>query len=458
MIKYLIVLLLFSYCCKAQQTDVDFVVEKIKTNYPGFAEKTSGINFTRFVTQTVAANKKDTFRAMAEIIDFFHDRHLDIFRYADSVDDNACRRDLKRVQDYLSSSAQKKKYEGYWLSDFNHCIIALVQTSKKPLCYRGYVIEHRDSSMIPPGLVLYDFEQITGKEYFTRATISSNRSTTYVHSEFRNDTVMTSGTYNKWRKLNHYDRPLLADLIEPTDTTTGRWLDSTTYLLTIPSSTVRNGEIADSLIRVNPAITISTHNLIVDIRNNTGGTVSAFDALLPLLYTDSLLIINGSLYITEDEIKKNKAFVADYIEKGNIDSVYLKSWQMFIKMEEDSIGKFYSVPQDTLVYDTVLHYPLHVSFIVNFACQSASEMILLYALQSKKATIFGEHTAGALDYLNASSTHTPSGKYLMFMATSRRNPPVGGRKLDGIGIRPQVRISDREKDWVDFVKRYYENP
>lgn len=456
MIRNLIILLLCCCCCHAQQSDFEFVVEKIKTNYPGFEEKTKGKDFDAFVRKTIAAHPADTFKAMAKIVDFFQDRHLDLFRSADAVDTHACGQDLKRVCQYLASSQYKKKYEGYWLSDYKHCVIAVIQTGQNPMRYKGYVIEQRDSSIIPPGLVLYDFEQIESNNYFTRATISRNRNTMYVHSIFRNDSVMTAGPYNKWRRLKKYNAPLLPHTAQQPDTTTGRWVDRNTYLITIPASSAKNGELVDSIVRANPEIKERLETLIIDIRNNTGGKFSAYTHLLPLIYTDTMLEINSSLYMTKDDLAKNKAFVTDYIQKGDIDSAYLESWQSFIKMEEGSIGKFYSVPQDTLVFESVLTYPRHVAFIVNFACQSAAEMILLYALQSKKVTLFGEHTAGAVDYLNFSPMDTPSGKYQLYIAASRRNIPPGGTKLDGIGIQPHVPISDRESDWVDFVKRYYE--
>ena len=83
-------------------------------------------------------------------------------------------------------------------------------------------------------------------------------------------------------------------------------------------------------------------------------------------------------------------------------------------------------------------------------------MFLLDAQQSKKVKLFGEHTMGAIDYLNFYPQATPSGKYKLYIATLRRDIPPGGSKLDGKGIEPDVPISDATPDWVDFVNHYYE--
>lgn len=453
---FIFLFLLCPFLNFGQKTDLDFLVEKIKVCYPGFKEKTKGVDFNKFVALTVAVNKADTFKAMAKIVDFFHDRHLDLFRYRDSVDIDACRRDLISVRKYLDSDRPKKRYEGYWLNNHKTRIVAIIQTDGKPLHYKAYVIENRDSSTIPPGYLYYDFEWIKDNTYFTKGTFGSNRSSMYIRSEFRNDSVMTAGPYNKWVKMKQYQVSFLSSLPKISDLTTGKWLDSVTYLLTIPASSEKNGALADSLIKANPALVTRAKTLIVDIRGNTGGTVRAYASLLPLLYTGPILTVNGETYITQDEIERNKEFISDYISKGDIDSSSLKSWQEWVKMEQDSIGKFYMGIQDTVTFDKILPHPRHVAFIMDFGCQSAGEMILLQAMQSKKVTLFGEHTMGAVDYLNFTPYNTPSGKYQLYIATSRRVIPRGGTKLDGIGIQPQVQIRDSEPDWVDFVKRYYE--
>jgi hypothetical protein len=442
----------------AQQNDLDFLVQKIKTDYPAYAEKTKDVDFDQFVANTVSENKTDTFKMMAKIVDFFKDRHLDLHKDKDTLSaaNKTTKYDFEQALSYLHSRRPLKKYEGFWLSNWNHCVIAIVQTSSHPLRYKGYLVERRKESKAQLGAVYYDFEQIADKEFFTRATSSYSGKTFYIHSIFRSDSLMDAGPYTQWRKINNYKQPLLTTIELLPDTATGQWLDSNNYVIRIPTSTPRNGEIVDSLIKANPVITTRLQNLIVDIRGNTGGRVMAFASLLPLLYTNPILKVNGSIYCTKDGLNNLKEDFKEYLAKGNTDSNYVLSYNEWIKLEQDSFGKLIPLPQDTLILDTVLPYPKRVAFLTNFGVQSAAEIILLDAKQSKKVALFGEHTMGAIDHLDFFPRPLPSGKYQLYIAGTVRTIPKGQTKLDGIGIYPDVPISDSEKDWVDFVKRYYE--
>jgi C-terminal processing protease CtpA/Prc len=69
---------------------------------------------------------------------------------------------------------------------------------------------------------------------------------------------------------------------------------------------------------------------------------------------------------------------------------------------------------------------------------------------------FGEHTAGAVDYLDYYPVALPSGKYLLYIPATRRVIPKGEQAIDGKGIRPDVPIGDNTSDWVEFTKNYNE--
>jgi hypothetical protein len=448
--------MIFSSVCLGQQSDLDYLIKKVKADYPAYAEKSRNFDFDLFVNKVLAKNGLDTFKTMSMIVDFFRDGHLLLFRTKDSLDTFKCTQNLKAVKTYLNSNRRKKKYEGYWINESKHVVIGIKQISDNPIKLKGYVIECRDSNVIIPGFEYYDFEKEGNRRYFTKASSSLSRNTFYVHSDFRNDSVMIAGPYNKWKRMSDYKSPILQSLEGKIDTTTGKWLDSATYLITIPSSTIRNGKLLDSIIKSNPAITSKLNNLIVDIRNNTGGTVRAYSALLPLMYTNPILPVTVSAYCTDDVVQNTRKQIQEYVKQSDFDSAGLNQWTNWLSQQEANIGKFIDFPPDTLVLDSVLRYPKNIGLIVNYGCQSAAEMAILNAKQSKKITLFGEHTQGTIDYLDIAPQYLPSGKYQLYIPASKRQIPKGGKKLDGIGIYPDVSISDSEVDWVEFVKQYYE--
>jgi len=458
MMKHLLLLIalsIFSLKSIGQQTDLDFLIQKIKVSYPGYAEKTKGLDFDKFVNQTIAANNRDTFKMMSKIVGFFRDRHLDLFQTLNAIDTDNKKRNFVEAMRYFQSHKKLKKYEGFWVNESNFYVIAIIQDKEISGRYKGIIVECRDSSLAAEGTLLYTFDKESGNYFYTKAISLASSTAFYIHAYFRSDSVMTGGPYNKWKKLSSYTTPLLANLPEISDTASGRWLDSNNFLITIPSSTVYNGQVVDNIIRENPAITKSVENLIVDLRGNTGGTVRAFTSLIPLLYTNPILEINCGQYCTPDGINRTRQRIID-LERNHADTIEIKEWKDWLKKQEDSIGHFIYFDQDTLKFDSQFTYPKHVGLIIDYGCQSATEIFLLQALQSKKVTLFGEPTMGAIDYLDYYPVNLPSGKYQLYIASTKRIIPKGGKKLDGIGFQPKVKINDSVKDWVEFVKQYYE--
>lgn len=448
-------LLMLSQIAVSQNNDLDFLIQKIKIDYPGYDEKAKGDTFDKFLKKTIFENKSDTFKMMAKIVDFFHDRHLDLFKLRDEISVLECSRNFEKNRHYFQSNKKKKKYEGFWLNESESCVIAIIQTSLRPLRYIGYVAECRGGSKLIPGMTFYDFEYFSPNVFFTKAIGRGATSNFYIYSKFRNDSIMTTGPYNKWHKLSTYSGSILHGTAK-SNFTTGYWIDSNNYVIVIPASTLRNGEIADSLIKANIAIKTKLKNLIVDIRNNSGGTVNAYDAILPLIYTNPILIVNGSIFCTDDDLERTKLDLSNYLKSDDVDSFYIKDYQKWIALKKKNLRKFIAIPQDTLVFDSIYAYPQRVAYIINYGCQSAAEIAILHAKQSKKVTLFGEHTMGAIDYLNYYPHTFPSGKYDLFIATTRRTIPIGEKKLDGIGIYPDIQIDDSEQDWIQYVKHYYE--
>jgi C-terminal processing protease CtpA/Prc len=64
---------------------------------------------------------------------------------------------------------------------------------------------------------------------------------------------------------------------------------------------------------------------------------------------------------------------------------------------------------------------------------------------------------GAIDYLDYYPMELPSGKYKLYMPTSKRVIPPGEQPIDGKGIYPDIQIADSELDWANYVHQYYKN-
>ena len=105
--------------------------------------------------------------------------------------------------------------------------------------------------------------------------------------------------------------------------------------------------------------------------------------------------------------------------------------------------------------------PKRVGVLVDRGAVSASEVFVLYALRSARATVFGEPTAGALDYQSASivSISPRERRWLLGYGTITRSADLPRGGMRGRGIPPQVRIDlAAVADPVGYVDRALAEP
>ena len=457
-LRLLLIILISDSPCFAQNDDFHFFVEKIKNDYPGFSDKTDASRFSNFALKVLRQNPNDTFRAMSLIANSFNDRHLQISQPKEYVlfDFIVCKRAFIAVSNYLNTKGKKKKYEGYWLSDYNDCVVGIMQTCNNPLTYKAYVIESNDS-LLPKGRTLSIFEFEKNGSFLTNAISTYSKKRYFTTTVFRNDSVFTTGAEGKWKRLNSYSKPILNGLPQFNYYTSAKVINDSTYLLKIPGATQRDAQLIDSIVKADYDRIAKSKTLIIDLTNNLGGKSGVYWPLWPFIYTQHILVHQTSIYCTEDNINQWSETVDEYKKTGYADSASVKQMADWVAMLRTHLGEFVLNDADTIKRDSALTRPQNVGVIINYACQSATELMLLMCKQSSKVKLFGEHTMGAADYLDFSPTYLPSGKYKLYIATSKRLITDTGPKIDGVGIYPNIPIPDNVQDWQEFVVKYYEN-
>jgi hypothetical protein len=439
------------------QNDIDFLVKSIKDSYVGYTDKTSEKIFDEFVKRTVQQYGKDTFHTLSAIADYFNDPHLKVYgRKNKKTDSSSFRGNLDNIKKYFSNTNIKKSlYEGYWINDYNNCVIALKRTSMYPLTYSAYIVTTNNNTL-PAGMICARMISTKGNKKFSTDYTTIMRGTKiYLITAFRNDSIFTIEASGKWRKLKEYNSNILTSFQEYSFTASGKLLDSNNYLITIPDNSEENTRIIDSIVKVDYQTISSTKNLIIDIRNNLGGTVRTYVPLFQFVYTNPIKKISGYRYNSEAMLRTEKEELKDYKSDLHADTARITRKEKFIKDIEINLGKLILDEGSIVKYDSVKQYPKNVAILANYACMSAAEMMIMDFKQSKKVTLFGEHTLGGVDYLDNFFIDLPSKKYFFSIASLKRIIPDGGIKLDYIGIYPDVPISDSETDWVKFVQNYY---
>ncbi|MBF9143515.1 S41 family peptidase [Hymenobacter properus] len=231
-------------------------------------------------------------------------------------------------------------------------------------------------------------------------------------------------------------------------------LDEHAVLLTIPSADSSQQKLVDSLLTANKARLARTPYLLVDVRGNGGGNARVFLSLLELLYTRPV-VLDGVAFRSSP---RNLAmFRAGLATPGLPADVRKRMSSIIARMEASPTGFVPGQPGRTITLGKhrVQAYPKRVSILMDHRCASATEEFLLAARQSSKVTLFGQPTAGTLDYADLYLEPLPSGLFAVSIPMSR-SLRLPDRPFDANGMKPDVPVPGWEFDWADFVRRYWQ--
>lgn len=232
-------------------------------------------------------------------------------------------------------------------------------------------------------------------------------------------------------------------------------LNETTLYLRIPSFNEHYKKMIDSVLNVNKEKILTTKNLIIDIRNNGGGSDASYAEIIPYLYTNPIRSI-GVEYLST---KLNNQRMLDFINNPEYEfDEEGKKWakESYDKLES-RLGQFVNL--DTAIVsigklDTIYPYPLNIGIIINEANGSTAEQFLLEAKQSKKVKLFGVTTFGVLDISNMYFVESPCKEFQLGYSLSR-SMRIPDFTIDEKGIQPDYYLdkSIPQYEWTDFVNK-----
>lgn len=232
-------------------------------------------------------------------------------------------------------------------------------------------------------------------------------------------------------------------------------IDNQTFYVRIPSFGI-SFEMIDSVLKAHDAVIRSTPHLIVDIRGNTGGMNGSFPAILKYLNTNNFRDIYSHFRSTPDNLEAEKAMIDRALAQGWISPKEAKPWQESLVKNQKKVGKMVKYPAENIKYKEVTPNPQKVSVLMNEQCYSSAEYFVFYAKQSKKVTLFGNHTGGMMDYGNVREHSLPCPTFELRLPTTRTGW-VDYAPIDNVGFQPDVKIPETEKDWVQFVINRWKN-
>ena len=230
-------------------------------------------------------------------------------------------------------------------------------------------------------------------------------------------------------------------------------LNKTTLILRIPSFDGSAKKDIDSVILHNKEKILQTENLIIDLRDNGGGSDVSFTEILPFVYTNPVRTVGVEFYST----KLNNQRMVDFINKpeyGLDEEEKKRAKENYDKLEK-KLGQFVNLESSIVGIDTmktIYANPNNVGIIINEGNGSTTEQFLLAVKQSKKVKLFGTTTLGVLDISNMYFVKSPCNDFELGYSLSR-SMRIPQMTIDNKGIQPDYYIdkSIPQYKWVGFV-------
>jgi hypothetical protein len=435
-----------------------FVLHEVETNYAGFKDKVTDKTRAEYQRLTQGylkklAKQQNHVYCMAFINDwlqFFHDNHLQIngnegYNQYDTAQLNPLIRNTEVIEvtekQQRRLAKQTKEIEGIYVKGDSSFVIALIKDKNEFRDYAGVVLSTK-SKLWKPGQVALEI-RMKDDDTCDAIVYRTNHTFGLVYGLSR------SSFLQEWRKTNQTTTPVKKDKLLPVQ---AKKLSDSTFYLQIATFHEGNAKAIDSVIKKNERLLRSMPNLVLDLRDNGGGSDLSYAPLLPWLYTDPVIEQGNDVLATEENIRRwgemlnNTRIPAD--AKGRMNA--------FIADMRMHVGSFVTNSvDDTMTFDNVEAYPRKVVVLINNRCASSTEQLLLFARQSKKVTLMGENTSGTLDYSNMKKAVTYCGDVSFKYATTRSRRIDANKGIDNVGIKPQITLTP-EMDWVAEALKYVE--
>jgi hypothetical protein len=396
-----------------------------------------------------AATEFDCFRVLNQFVTWFNDPHLFLYQ-SGRVDTAEVTRREQVVQKVLLNEADARTYfasragkldaiEGIWY-DGALRVAVVPEDRAHPRGPFVAVVLKSDTLTWQPGAVRARFTPRAGGGYDTDLW-ARNYALRHLDGEIYRR-VLLRFSPGMWGK-SYPVAPADSGLLDPVDAHRATLVERNgTIIVSIPSHDPAYQPAFDSLIATHATAFKSAQRVIVDLRGNEGGSSGMTEALMPYLLTAGPPVPNDfrqmMMLSSPDQIAyARRMFGPDTIPENKRRIARLEASPGKLVPIVDSLD---SVPPDRP--DSAIDGPVRVGILIDRGTVSASEVVVQRAKRSSRVIVFGENTAGALDYENVSIVPFLRGEARWYLGyptiAARAALPAGG--IRGKGIPPDVRL------------------
>jgi hypothetical protein len=332
-----------------------------------------------------------------------------------------------------------KGIEGIYTKKGEGFSIAVLKNKNPFRDYVAVVVKSSDSKFAN-GTVLAELKEKSAKEYFFLYNSSNKLAFSTIKPK---DNELISGFVKNGKEITDNENYNFE----------AKLLNENTLYINIPSFSWEAKPMIDSLFAAQKENLSKSSNLILDLRNNSGGSDDTYSVISPILYTQPIKTIGVDIWASNDNIKGWELILQD----PNMPAESKPEIQKMIDKMKLQVNQNLNIAEDYIDSSyTPLLFPKNVVILINEGCASSTEQFLLEAKQSKKVTLMGKNTMGTLDYSNLRESNFCEMPYTLRTPTTRSRRIDIGKGIDGIGIRPAVYLTNKQ-DWVKEALNFLKN-
>jgi C-terminal processing protease CtpA/Prc len=421
-------------------------VSVVKENYVGFIympvkakRELSGLE-KRLLSLSSFPYKYNCTRIIGKYLSYFKDPHILAINYSDTIVDNYFYDETKSSK--LNLKKKVNGLEGYWIDKSKKNLIYIYQVTKNS--YRGIIIKTLNKNWKKGDVKLEIY--LENNKYYSVFTLS-DKSKFYEELKLK-DSIILIQTYQKYAKCSLKDTLKMDGLMGSAMIfPTFEILDSVTAIMKIPVSGFK--EKVDSIFEQYRNFFIKKNHLIVDVRNNAGGTIPVFYRILDLVKQDGLYWEGYYSMASQTILAKDSILLKEALE--NKDTSIAEYWKEEIRKIRNSSGKTYYTDKEKI--DSLSANEIgKISIMINQKCMSAAELFVLAARQSKRVKLFGSPTYGCVDYGDLIDYELKACRYEITLPATKLKRSFK-HPLDFKGIKPDYDLTNSsEETWIKCIQ------
>ncbi|CAM3638183.1 S41 family peptidase [Elizabethkingia bruuniana] len=445
------------------------IILKIESEYPGFDIKTKDKLLYNSVKESSTKlalenkNPSECLDILKAYIGFFKDRHIGVLPNEYLSQQNTTSKtteiktskpaniDLKRFKkDILTKPNQ---FEGIWKDDNYEIGVKKVNQNE----YIGFIIKADPKYWKPNEIKFRLFADGTCEYYMQDRSVQKGKYKIYDASILFFDALKSS--FTKQLPAATLNQEEIKDKINEINGFYVKKLTPRTTLIKLPNFSEVFLEAIEAMLEKNKKLIENSEFLIIDVRDNSGGTDNAYSSILSYISTNPIRSV-GVEYLSSESFIRNSQKYLQGLEKDSIKNKdRIDNLRKRIVLLKENLGKYVNFSDKKVNIENINYAPKSPSQIVvlaNNRTASAAENFLLRTKQSKKVKIMGIPSSGVLDYANAMFFEYGCDNYKLLMPTYRsfRLPDY---PIDNIGVQPDIYLDTSVSDWVKYAVDYLEN-